>query len=126
MSRQVAVLTLPAELDSVRTARHALLSICREAGLPADLVRSGELLVSEVVTNAVIHGRSEVTVEVAVTDLSLRVDVSDDGRGVPQVQPVDDGGVSGRGLRIVALLAADWGITDRSAGKTVWFELTVP
>ncbi len=121
----VTVLELPAELTSVRTARRALVGVCREARLSADLVASAELMISEVVTNAVIHGRSAVIVEVVVRGARLRVEVTDDGEGLPRVQPVDDAVASGRGLRIVGMLASDWGVAANTCGKTVWFELAV-
>ncbi len=82
-------------------------------------------MISELVTNAVIHGRSAVTVEVVVRHARLRVEVSDDGEGLPRVQPLDDAVPSGRGLRIVGVLASDWGVATNTRGKTVWFELTV-
>jgi anti-sigma regulatory factor (Ser/Thr protein kinase) len=119
----VTVLQLPAELASVRAARRALVGACREAGLPADLADSAELMISEVVTNAVFHGRSAVMVEVDIRSKGLRVEVTDDGEELPRMQPLDDAVPSGRGLRIVAVLASDWGIATRTRGKTVWFEL---
>lgn len=82
-------------------------------------------MISEVVTNAVIHGRSAVLVDVAVQDRRLRVEVSDDGDGLPRLPAVDDALPSGRGLRIVGLLASDWGVRPKSPGKTVWFELLI-
>jgi anti-sigma regulatory factor (Ser/Thr protein kinase) len=121
----VVVLRLPAELTSVRTARRALVGVCREAGLSPDLLATAELLLSEVVTNAVIHGRTAVTVEAVVRPAGLRVDVTDDGAGHPRVRPRDDAVPSGRGLHIVAVLAADWGVVPHPRGKTVWFELAV-
>ncbi len=81
------------------------------------------MLTSELVTNAVLHGRSPVTVTTALHDGLLRVEVSDDNSRHPQLQHSDDSTLDGRGLHIVALLAARWGVTDEPFGKTVWFEL---
>ena len=105
-------------------------------GLARDLVRSelahcdeetvaaAELMISELVTNAVVHGSGPIeaelrretgTVWAAVTDGSPKIPV-------PTVsQHVDR---RGRGLLIVRALAGDWGVVEYEAGKSVWF--TVP
>jgi anti-sigma regulatory factor (Ser/Thr protein kinase) len=57
-------LTLPARADAARRARKFLTDFCRAAGLPAQLCQTAALLVSELVTNAVVHGRTSATIEV--------------------------------------------------------------
>ena len=96
---------------------------CAEGGLSGDVTDTAQLLTSELVTNAVIHGRSTVTVTTVLDDGLLRVEVSDDNSRHPEVRPTDDRALDGRGMHIVALLAASWGVTDEPLGKTVWFEL---
>ncbi len=96
---------------------------CAEGGLSSDLTDTAQLLTSELVTNAVIHGRSPVTVTTVLDDGLLRVEVSDDNSRHPEMRLTDDRALDGRGLHIVALLAARWGVTDQPLGKTVWFEL---
>ncbi|MFG3333988.1 SpoIIE family protein phosphatase [Streptomyces tendae] len=93
-------------------------------GAPADLVGTAQLLVSELVTNAVLHARTEVEVSVARLDGRVRVRVGDrrPGRGlVPQRCSPYAG--TGQGLALVEQLASRFGADGGDAGKTVWFEL---
>ncbi len=120
---------------SVPVARAQARALSREWRLPRPVADSLEWVVTELVTNAVIHGRATRGSRVAVTyhldDGRLRVDVRDAASGMPSVSsptPEDgDGDESegGRGLRIVAALADDWGVTPRVIGKSVWAELAV-
>lgn len=94
------------------------------AGAASDLVGTAELLVSELVTNAVLHARTEVEVSVARLDGRVRVRVRDrrPGRGlVPQRCSPYAG--TGQGLALVEQLASRYGADGDDAGKTVWFEL---
>ena len=82
------------------------------------------LLISELVTNAVVHARSTVTVDVAVRDDGpVHVTVHDESsvRPTPRRHYADRPG--GRGLHLLESLAARWGVEDSRTGKTVWFEV---
>ncbi|MEV8064649.1 ATP-binding protein [Streptomyces sp. NPDC085995] len=91
------------------------------------------LLVSELITNAVIHGStgrgSQVHVTYRLLDDRLRVDVRDAATGRPRLmRPTSLDGVPrdyGRGLIVVATLADRWGVTPHVIGKSVWFELAL-
>ncbi len=83
-----------------------------------------ELLVSEVATNAMIHGAGEVRVRVTVTGEVVRVEVDDDDPGIPVVRPPSPTAEGGRGLALVTALSRDWGTLPRDGGKTVWFEVS--
>lgn len=81
-------------------------------------------LVSELVTNAVIHGRSSPRLDVgAAASGALYVGVGDDNSRYPVVQDDDDESLSGRGLRLLESLALRWGVRADPPGKVVWFEL---
>ncbi|HSZ39130.1 MAG TPA: ATP-binding protein [Trebonia sp.] len=83
-----------------------------------------ELLVSELVTNAVKHARSAARLRVQAEDRVVRVEVADDGPGQPVPRRADVHG--GYGLWLVDCLAWSWGTTRRENGqdgKTVWFTL---
>jgi anti-sigma regulatory factor (Ser/Thr protein kinase) len=116
--------TLPRIVDAPQAARR----LVRE-WLPEDLdgetVQSAELLVSELVTNAVVHGRGRLILRGELDDDRLLVEVIDDGDGFERTvrqRGVDS--VGGRGLAIVDALASRWGIHE---GTThVWFELERP
>jgi anti-sigma regulatory factor (Ser/Thr protein kinase) len=93
----------------------------------AGAVESGELdrtklLVSELVTNALVHGRGKIVARAHLDDQLLRVEVSDEGTGVtPAVQARDPDGLHGRGLALVEAEASRWGV--RADTTRVWFEL---
>lgn len=89
-----------------------------------DLTDSVTLLVSELVTNAVVHAGSDVEVLVRLTAGAAHVEVSDrsEGRVAPRDAAEDD--TSGRGLALVEAMSRRWGVRPRSdGGKTVWFEI---
>ncbi|MFG2622179.1 ATP-binding protein [Streptomyces sp. NPDC048507] len=112
-----------------RLARQLALVELHGWGVPegTPLSLDAGLLVSELAANAVLHGRVPGRdFELRMTLLAgvLRVEVSDArGDRRPVVRARDLRAGSGYGLRIVAALAADWGVTDRLVGKTVWAEL---
>ncbi|MDT0611173.1 SpoIIE family protein phosphatase [Streptomyces lancefieldiae] len=90
----------------------------------ADLVDTAQLLVSELVTNAVLHARTEVEVAVSRPEGRVRVRIGDrrPSRGlVPQHCPPYAG--TGQGLALVEQLASRCGVDSGDEGKTVWFEL---
>jgi anti-sigma regulatory factor (Ser/Thr protein kinase) len=94
------------------------------------VLESGELevarlLVSELVTNAVVHGRGVITVRAQIDDDRLLVEVIDEGGGFERtVRQRDFESLGGRGLAIVDTAASRWGIHE---GTThVWFELERP
>ncbi|MDX3751154.1 ATP-binding protein [Streptomyces sp. AK08-02] len=87
-----------------------------------DLVDVAELLVSELVTNAVLHAASPFRLTLSASHGVLRCEVTDTGRGTPQVLCAGTG-ESGRGMFLVDALARRWGCHQDGPGKTVWFEL---
>ncbi|GAA3935106.1 SpoIIE family protein phosphatase [Streptomyces gulbargensis] len=93
-------------------------------GIPPDLLDTTELLVSELVTNALLHARTEIEVSAQVSGGRVRVAVTDcrPSRAlVPQDCPPYAG--TGQGLALVAQLAARHGVERGEGSKTVWFEL---
>ncbi len=88
------------------------------------VVETVELLTSELVTNAVIHARSPAELLVSVGDGVVRIEVSDDDATPPTRRALDLQSASGRGIAIVAELAAEWGVEQvPDDGKRVWFEV---
>ncbi|WP_184590918.1 SpoIIE family protein phosphatase [Streptomyces violarus] len=100
-----------------RLARRAL----QRWGLE-ELSDSVELLVSEVVTNAVRYATRPVTVRLLRTDV-LRCEVGDDVPQLPRLRQARATDEGGRGLYLVNRMARRWGATRLSTGKVVWFEL---
>ncbi|MFH8516692.1 SpoIIE family protein phosphatase [Streptomyces gelaticus] len=87
-----------------------------------DLSDAVELLVSEVVTNAVRYAERPVTLRLLRTDI-LRCEVGDDSPQLPRQRRARDMDEGGRGLFLVNRLARRWGATRLSTGKVVWFEM---
>jgi anti-sigma regulatory factor (Ser/Thr protein kinase) len=115
--------TFPAEATSVAAARRFAASMVTEG--PTELRETVELMVSELATNCVRHVNASFEVSIERTDDSYHVEVRDEGGGRPAMRSPAPEDVSGRGLRIVDMLAARWGVRyDADAGKTVWFTLT--
>jgi anti-sigma regulatory factor (Ser/Thr protein kinase) len=87
------------------------------------------LIVSELVTNAVIHGREPIYLELQIRGDALRIEVYDadaNATGVVPPSPRTDATVGGRGLRIVDVLAQEWGVKPLGQGKTVWASVALP
>jgi anti-sigma regulatory factor (Ser/Thr protein kinase) len=105
-------------------ARAHVAAACR-GRMSQEATEAARLLVSELVTNCVLHAHSMITLAVDCDDVSIAVAVGDDGEGMPQVRNhVSDDDTHGRGLQLVEALAGDWGIWPREdGGKVVWFRL---
>ncbi len=116
--------TLPTEASSVRQARH-LVSDQMEKWDLADAASTAELLVSELVTNAIAYATGEISLRL-ILDSALVCEVFDDAAAMPRLRNADDDAESGRGLHVVSQLAQRWGTRRTQAGKAVWFELPLP
>ncbi|MEW2293026.1 PAS domain-containing protein [Streptomyces sp. NPDC006743] len=111
---------LAADPGAPRQARH-LVGRQLAAWHLDDLIDVTELLVSELVTNAVRHGTPPITLRLLRLD-RLRCEVSDHGRMLPHMRlagPADEGG---RGMHIVSMPGCRWGADRTDDGKTVWWE----
>ncbi|MET8946721.1 SpoIIE family protein phosphatase [Streptomyces sp. NPDC004542] len=123
-AKSVGDWTLPREPRSVGRAREyargQLLSWDLEP-----LVDTTELLVSELVTNALRYGEGEIRLRLLL-DRTLVCEVWDAGLVQPRRRRARDTDEGGRGLQLVGLLSAAWGSRRTPQGKTVWFELPLP
>ncbi|MGW0881211.1 SpoIIE family protein phosphatase [Streptomyces sp. NPDC002671] len=116
--------TLPREPRSVGRARE----YARAQLLSWDLeplVDTTELLVSELVTNALRYGEGDIRLRLLL-DRTLVCEVWDSGLVQPRRRRARDTDEGGRGLQLVGLLSAAWGSRRTPRGKTVWFELPLP
>ncbi|MFF8374657.1 SpoIIE family protein phosphatase [Streptomyces sp. NPDC015661] len=89
------------------------------------LVDTVELLVSELVTNALRYGEGEIRLRL-LRDRTLVCEVWDAGLVQPRRRRARDTDEGGRGLQLVGLLSSSWGSRRTPRGKTVWFELALP
>ncbi|HEU0130523.1 MAG TPA: ATP-binding protein [Mycobacteriales bacterium] len=88
-----------------------------------ELLDAARLLVSELVTNAVLHARTEIELLLHARGTGVRIAVRDRSPATPVVRHYEDEAMTGRGLALVEELAAQWGVDAHEDGKTVWFEL---
>jgi PAS domain-containing protein len=89
------------------------------------LAETTELLVSELVTNAIRAASYEVELRLMRVG-KLLVEVSDDNHNLPQLQRADGDDTEGRGLALVSHMSRRWGTSREAVGKVVWFEIPLP
>lgn len=119
--------TLPPDPAAVRPARALFSSALERWGLSDEPVAAaGELLVSEVVTNAIRYARGQVGLLVRRAERSVHVEVHDGDTRLPRLRHADLDDEGGRGLALVQALARDWGARALPDGKVVWFTLDAP
>lgn len=116
-------MAFPPRADSVRQARSFVSRQLTDAGLDTAAF-TASLLVSELVTNAVLHARTECRVEVDSVGSMVRIAVFDASpRPVLRRRHSVESG-TGRGLMLVEQMSRAWGIDENQHGKSVWFELS--
>ncbi|MFG1809277.1 SpoIIE family protein phosphatase [Streptomyces sp. NPDC049040] len=123
-AEQVGDWTLKPQPTSVARARE----LSREQLLAwdlGDLVDTTELLVSELVTNALRHGYGDIRLRLLL-DRTLVCEVWDSALVQPRRRRARDTDEGGRGLQLVTMLSESWGSRRTHRGKTVWFELALP
>jgi len=116
--------TLPAELISASQARCLIREPLLRWGL-AELLPTTELLVSELVTNAIRHATGEVTLRM-VLEGTLVCEVLDSSGALPRLRHAGRDEECGRGLEVVSQLAQRWGARRTPQGKIVWCEQALP
>ncbi|MEU8997077.1 SpoIIE family protein phosphatase [Streptomyces caniferus] len=116
--------SLAPEARSVARARELARDQLTDWGLQ-ELVDTTELLVSELVTNALRHGHGEIRLRLLL-DRTLVCEVWDADLAQPRRRRARDTDEGGRGLQLVGLLSQGWGSRRTPRGKTVWFELALP
>ena len=109
---------------SVAAARRFSTETAQRWGLD-DVVWTLTQVVSELATNAVIHARTDFTVTLHAISRSLRLTVEDRSGRVLRPRAYAKTSTTGRGLRLVESLAADWGVDRARNGKCVWAELAL-
>ncbi|MBG0832815.1 SpoIIE family protein phosphatase [Planomonospora sp. ID67723] len=123
-AEEVAQLTLPAETGSARRARHFARATLTGWGLTS-IADTTELLVSEVVTNAILHGEGPVGLRL-LRGHRLVCEVADRSPVAPVLRETSGSDDSGRGLRLVNHVARRWGFRPTAEGKIIWVEQSLP
>ncbi|MGP3983094.1 ATP-binding protein [Streptomyces sp. KR80] len=118
---------LPPRASSVPAGRHLVIAQLADWGLD-EQSDVAQLLVSELLANALRHGWGEPILTLSSHGNTLRCEIKDDNPTpppAPQICDADHTAEAGRGLQLVQLLSRSWGCNGCSAGKIVWFELPV-
>src|SRR3569623_139445 len=110
--------------DGVRAARRLTSSTLQS--LPDGLASDAELVVTELVTNAVLHGAPPISFRLRGRRDRVRIEVLDAGHSIPMQGRHNTEGMTGRGLAAVESLTNAWGIEPADDGKLVWAELGKP
>jgi anti-sigma regulatory factor (Ser/Thr protein kinase) len=118
----VASLELAPDHTAAARARKFVAATLRGWGLE-DAIEDAELLVSELVTNAILHARSSATVKINHNAPRLRVSVCDSSSATPRLRDYGPNAVTGRGMLLVDRIALRWGVDVNEGGKCVWFEV---
>lgn len=114
--------SLPCDTSSVAAGRAFVTAQLSSAGF-VDAVHTAALLVSELITNAVLHAGTAIRVVVDTLDETVRVAVHDGSERTIQRRRHTIESATGRGLLLVEQLAVDWGLDKADQGKAVWFTL---
>ncbi|TXS30618.1 GAF domain-containing protein [Streptomyces sp. ms191] len=127
--RRTMMTVAQAEQQRIAAARQHLRQLLHDWN-DEDQVDSAVLMVSEMVTNVLIHTDGDALVVAEVTCAGgarrLRVEVSDASDELPHRRHPGELASSGRGLMLMEMLAHAWGVDPRGEGKSIWFELNEP
>lgn len=104
--------------DARRMIHDCLLAAGRD-----DLIETAELLVSEIVTNALVHAGTPIEVAFSFVDGGLRVEVTDGSPHEPARRGYGPNAGTGRGLMLLEEMVDEWGVVPDDPGKTVWFQI---
>lgn len=118
-----ASVTLSSEPESVRAARRFADQHCRTWGCEELLLEKAVLLISELVTNAILHAQGSCELRLRLTSHAVRVEVLDESGTAPDPQLAGVEDEHGRGLLLVTALSDAWGVEPMERGKVVWAEL---
>jgi serine phosphatase RsbU (regulator of sigma subunit)/anti-sigma regulatory factor (Ser/Thr protein kinase) len=123
----IADVTLPAEPAAVRPARRVVRTTLTRWRLEP-LIDTAELLVSELVTNAIRHASGPVGLRLLRGGQALMCEVADESPVLPRLRTLDPDAldITGRGVQLVNVLAQRWGTRPTPEGKIVWCEIPIP
>jgi GAF domain-containing protein/anti-sigma regulatory factor (Ser/Thr protein kinase) len=119
----MSTLHLEPVVESTPVARHWVVAHLRD--LPAEVTGCAALLTSELVTNAVLHAATPMSITLHTLPDRIRIDVADGNPVLPSIKEYGTDAATGRGLTLFNTLASNWGVQAVDGGKIVWFELRV-
>ena len=123
--RRIERLDLEHTVQAPRHARRFVLTTLTGWGVRDGSIERAQLLVSELVSNAVLHatGRIHLVVEEIDRGQAFRIEVCNSGSGQPRIRHAAPEDLSGRGLQLVDDLSRGWGSSTNADETSVWFEV---
>ncbi|MFL6132071.1 MAG: SpoIIE family protein phosphatase [Nocardioidaceae bacterium] len=112
--------------SAVAQARHDVTAYLRDLDVPVSVIADASLATSELVTNAVVHGRPPLDLRARIEGHDVFIEVRDEAIYQPRKLRPEDTDEHGRGLQIVAALSDRWGTRPTERGKAVWCVLSWP
>ena len=118
-----ARIALPRSPSSVGAARRFIATRTAAWAFPTPVPDQLVLIGSELVTNAVLHARTELTLTLELREDRVRISVKDRSQAPPTLRHYRPDALTGRGLGVVAALSDRWGVSTAPDGKVVWAEV---
>ncbi|MCU1365127.1 MAG: ATP-binding protein [Ilumatobacteraceae bacterium] len=115
------------DVEAPRVGRRFVTSVLAKWGIASGAVERAQLLVSELISNAVLHGAGPVRLMLAEVEggRSVRIEVCNRGSGQPRMRVAHPDDLSGRGLQLVDQLSRGWGSSNVDGETSVWFEVQI-
>lgn len=110
--------------DAVGEGRRLVRAVLADGTMTSAGVDDATMIVSELVTNAVVHGAAPVVLSLTEDDSGWQIRVHDGEHAGPRLRPNSLTAEGGRGLRLVATAGEGWGVDQDCSGKEVWVDLT--
>ena len=120
---EAARIALPRSPSSVAAARRFIKARAAAWSFPERASEQLVLIGSELVTNAVLHARTELTLTLELREDRVRISVKDRSQAPATLRHYRPDALTGRGLGVVAALSDTWGVSAAADGKVVWAEL---
>ncbi|HUH07109.1 MAG TPA: SpoIIE family protein phosphatase [Egibacteraceae bacterium] len=120
---QSAHLSLVSDVGSPAAARRFVQETLTDWGAPPELIEEGMLVISELVTNSVLHAHTDIGIELESRGEVVRVAVTDHARSLPALRAYSYEALTGRGLEVVTAMAWRWAVESLPTGKQVWADL---
>ncbi|PWI12968.1 hypothetical protein DI272_01565 [Streptomyces sp. Act143] len=117
---------LPPEPESASRARRFTARTLANWSSPATVTETAELIVTELVTNAIRHTKGDFLLALHLDGIELTIEVGDHKRAEPRPRTTGLLDENGRGLLLISALTERWGTTPHSGGKSVWCTLPWP